>query len=179
MVYPISLALPIKIVGNTNYFPEGVMEISRQTDTAPLLRNLVSRLLGQTAILFGKVVSETLADDGAHRYQFAALATLDAFGGISQAELCRRTDIDRSDMNAVINVLEAQGAVRRIPDLADRRQNIVEMTETGKARFDHIKARLVRTQDRALAPLTKAERQELLRLLQVLHDHLAAPPSTD
>lgn len=156
------------------------MEIIRQADQAPLLRNLASRLLNQTANLVGRVVSEALAAEGTHRYQFATLATLDAFGGVSQAELCRRTNIDRSDMNAVINALEAQGTVTRIPDPGDRRQNIVEMTDNGKARFDQIKARLAGAQDRALAPLTEAERRELLRLLQILHDHLAAPhPSTD
>jgi DNA-binding MarR family transcriptional regulator len=154
------------------------MEITSQAGKAPLLRNLPSRLLGQTAALVSKVASDALAAEGAHRHQFAVLATLDAFGASSQAELCRRTDIDRSDMNAVINALEAEGLVTRTLDPGNRRQNIVEMTEAGRSRFDGLRSRLTKAQDHALAPLNEAERRELLRLLQILHDHLAPQQSS-
>jgi MarR family transcriptional regulator, lower aerobic nicotinate degradation pathway regulator len=150
------------------------VEITDQADKAPLLRDLPSRLLGQTAALVSRIASDALASEGAHRHQFAALATLDAFGASSQAELCRRTDIDRSDMNAVINALETDGVVTRVLDPGNRRQNIVKMTDKGKARFARLKARLTEAQDHALAPLKKTERRELLRLLQILHDHLAS-----
>jgi MarR family transcriptional regulator, lower aerobic nicotinate degradation pathway regulator len=152
------------------------MEITRDGAQAPLLRNLASRLLNQTAILVGRVVSEALAAEETHRYQFVALTTLDAFGAASQAELCRRTNIDRSDMTAVINALEAEGSITRVSDPSDRRQNIVELTKKGRARFERVKAGVANAQDSALAPLTTTERQELLRLLRVLHDYHAAPP---
>jgi DNA-binding MarR family transcriptional regulator len=151
------------------------MDITRHAGQAPLWRDLTSRLLNQTAILVGRVVNNALAAEGAHRYQLAVLATLDAFGAISQAELCRRTNIDRSDMNAVVNALEVEGIVTRIADPDDRRQNIVEMTKTGKARFKRLKVGLAEAEDRALAPLAPEDRQELLRLLRILHDHHAAP----
>ncbi len=152
------------------------MEITRHAGQAPLWRNLASRLLNQTAILVGRIVSEALALEGTNRYQLAVLATLDAFGAISQAELCRRTSIDRSDMNAVVNALETEGIVMRVSDSEDRRQNIVEMTKTGTARFERLKAGLAEAEDRALAPLARADRRELLRLLRILHDYHAAPP---
>jgi DNA-binding MarR family transcriptional regulator len=150
--------------------------LPRARSSSPLWRNLASRLLNQTAILVGRVVSEALAVEGTHRYQLAALATLDAFGAVSQAELCRRTNIDRSDMNAVVNALEAERIVTRVSDPDDRRQNIIEMTETGKARFERLKAGLADAEDRALAPLAPADRRELLRLLRILHDYHAIPP---
>jgi DNA-binding MarR family transcriptional regulator len=164
-----------QIVGVTNFF-RGRMDIASHAGQAPLLRNLVSRLLNQTAILVGRVVNEALAVEGTHRYQFAALATLDAFGAVSQAELCRRTSIDRSDMNAVVNALEAEGVVTRVSDPDDRRQNIVEMTEWGKTRFKRVKAGLAEAENRALAPLAPRDRRELLRLLRILHDYHAVPP---
>ena len=155
------------------------MDITKHKGQAPLWRNLASRLLNQTAILVGRVVNEALAAEGAHRYQLAVLATLDAFGSISQADLCRRTNIDRSDMNAVVNTLETEGLVTRVSDPGDRRQNIVEMTETGKARFERLRAGLTAAEDRALAPLAKSDRQELLRLLRILHDYHAVPPPSE
>jgi DNA-binding MarR family transcriptional regulator len=152
------------------------MDITKHAGQAPLWRNLASRLLNQTAILVGRIVSEALAAEGSHRYQLAVLATLDAFGSVSQAELCRRTNIDRSDMNAVVNALEAEGIVMRVSDTDDRRQNIVAMTGTGKARFKRLKAGLAEAENRALAPLAPADRRELLRLLRILHDYHAVPP---
>ena len=156
------------------------MDITKHAGQAPLWRNLASRLLNQTAILVGRIVSEALAAEGTHRYQLAVLATLDAFGAVSQAELCRRTNIDRSDMNAVVNALESEGIVTRVSDTDDRRQNIVAMTGTGKARFKRLKAGLAEAENRALAPLGPADRRELLRLLRILHDYHAVPaPSVE
>lgn len=149
------------------------MDITRHADQAPLWRNLASRLLNQTAILVGRIVNEALAAEGAHRYQLAVLATLDTFGAISQAELCRRTNIDRSDMNAVVTALELEGLITRVSDPADRRQNIVEMTKRGKMRFQRLSVDLRKAEGCALAPLAPAERRELLRLLRILHDHHA------
>src|ERR1700723_2649007 len=168
-----------QIVGVTNLF-RGAMDITRHAGQAPLWRNLASRLLNQTAILVGRVVSDALAVEGTHRYQLAVLATLDAFGAVSHAELCRRTNIDRSDMNAVVNALGAEGIVTRVSDPDDRRQNIVEMTDTGKARFERLKAGLKEAEDRALWPYIPPDRGALLRLLRILHDyHAVLPPSTE
>jgi DNA-binding MarR family transcriptional regulator len=149
------------------------MDITKQAEKAPTLRDLPSRLLGQTAALVGRVAGEALAEAGSHRYAFATLATLDAFGALSQAELCRRTDLDRSDMNATVNALETEGSVTRQPDPMDRRQNIVTLTEAGRARFEDLERRLAAAHDRALSPLSAEERAVLVGLLQRLHDHLA------
>lgn len=151
------------------------MDITSQADKAPILRQLPSRLLAQTGALAGRVVGEALEAAGGHRHQFAVLATLDAFGPSSQAELCRRTDLDRSDMNAVINALEADGSVTRAVDSENRRRNVVALTARGRKRFSGLKDTVLEAQVRILAPLDQSERDELIRLLQALHDHLAAP----
>ena len=153
------------------------MELTSQADKAPILRDLPSRLLAQVAALAGRVVGEALEGEGAHRHQFAVLATLEAFGPSSQAELCRRTDLDRSDMNTIVNALEAEGAVSRSVDPDDRRQNIVALTARGRRLFVRLRDRVGAAQESVLAPLSAAERGELVRLLKALHDHLA-PAST-
>jgi DNA-binding MarR family transcriptional regulator len=148
------------------------MDATALSEKAPVLRDLPSRLLAQTAALAGRIVAEVLEGEGAHRHQFAVLATLQAFGASSQAELCRRTDLDRSDMNAVVTALEATGSVERKVDPDNRRRNIVTLTARGRRRFAQLRERLEQAQDRVLAPLDRGERRELVRLLQVLHDHL-------
>jgi len=153
------------------------MQVTRQSEKAPVLRDLPSRLLAQTAALAGRAVTEAFEAEGAHRHQFAVLATLEAFGAASQAELCRRTDLDRSDMNTIVNALEVDGSVIRAVDMDNRRRNIVTLTARGRRRFAQLKARLQEVQDRVLKPLSRAERSELVRLLQVLHDHLTSTPA--
>jgi len=150
------------------------MQITKQRGKAPILRNLPSRLLAQTAALVARIAGEALANVGGHQHQFAVLATLEAFGPASQAELCRRTDIDRSDMNAALKALESEGAVKRAIDPANRRQNVVELTNHGRQRFFDLRDRLEAAQKRALVSLSVAEQRELRRLLHRLHDHLAS-----
>lgn len=150
------------------------MKLTSQSGKAPVLQNLPSRLLAQTAALAGRVVTEVFEAEGTHRHQFAVLATLDAFGALSQAELCRRTDLDRSDMNAVVNALEADGSVTRAVDPDHRRRNVVALTADGRRQFAHLKTRIEEAQGKILAPLRQSERRELVRLLRALHDHLSA-----
>ncbi len=141
-------------------------------EKAPILHALPSRLLGQTAALVGKITGDAFASLGVHRHQFAVLATLEAFGTCSQADLCRRTDIDRSDMNAALNGLQDKGAIARTADPNNRRQNLVDITSDGRALFAQLCTLAVDAQDRAFAALTLAERDELVRLLGLVHDQL-------
>jgi hypothetical protein len=53
---------------------------------------------------------------------------------------------------------------------------MVKTGRRGKARFERLTVGLLEAEDRALAPLAPAERQELLRLLRILHDNHASPP---
>ena len=154
------------------------MKISSRGNEAPALSRLPSRLLGRTALLVGRFVGEVLTRSGAHRHHFAVLATLEAFGPASQAELCRRTDLDRSDMNASINALESEGSVRRAVDPTNRRQNVVALTDAGRTRFNDLLNHLEAAQSEAFAPLSMNERAELMRLLRRVHDHLASEPTT-
>ena len=152
------------------------MELTSEADKAPYLTALPTRLLAQTAALAGRVVSDALDAEGAHRHQFAVLATLEAFGPSSQAELCRRTDLDRSDMNTIVNALVTEGSVTRSVDPDNRRRNIVALTQQGWRRFDQLKESIAAAQEAVLAPLSRSERRKLVRMLQALHDHLAPGP---
>lgn len=155
------------------------MEITNQALKASILQELPSRLLGQTAVLVGRMVGQTLASVGARRYHFAVLATLREFGPTSQAELCRRTDIDRSDMNATLNELESAGSILRSIDPANRRQNIVALTKRGRARFEDLRCRLEVAQNKAFGLLSADEKSLLMGLLRRVHDHLAAESEGD
>jgi DNA-binding MarR family transcriptional regulator len=118
-------------------------------------------------------VNEELARAGARKWHYAVLATLAEAGAASQADLSRRTRIYRSDVVAVVNELVDSGLVERSPNPADRRQNIIALTERGRQQLLRLDRLLVDVEDMVLAPLTQPERAQLARLLTVLVDHHA------
>jgi DNA-binding MarR family transcriptional regulator len=147
------------------------------------LRSQASWLINQVALPANRLVGEGLAGAGLRRHHYALLATLDEVGPASQADLSRRTTIDRSDMVATVNELVDLGYVERAPDPTDRRRNVVSLTSTGRRRLRQLDDLLADVQSQLLAPLSPTERTQLTVLLTRLADHHAQTnahtPSSD
>lgn len=139
------------------------------------LRQKASWLLNQVAIPANRRVADALAGAGVRRHHFSLLAALDEVGPASQAELSRRTTIDRSDMVAAVDDLVARGDVSRTPDPTDRRRNVIALTPTGRRHLRQLDDLLTGVQDDILAPLSPADRTTLLRLLTILATHHPRP----
>jgi DNA-binding MarR family transcriptional regulator len=132
-----------------------------------------SWLLNQAAIPANRLVADGLVALDGRRHHYVVLAALDEGGPASQADLSRRTTIDRSDMVAAVNELAERGLVARSPDPADRRRNVVSLTAAGRRHLHKLDRVLDRAQDDLLAPLSAAERRELIDLLTRVVDHHA------
>jgi DNA-binding MarR family transcriptional regulator len=130
------------------------------------LSGTVLWLLGRAAQRGHQLARERLEAGGIRKWHYAVLAALKEFGQQSQADIGRRLGLDRSDMVAVLNDLQADDYVTREPDPADRRRNVVTISDAGAAalaRFD----RLVAEADGLLlADLSAAERDQLVALLK-------------
>ncbi|NUR52252.1 MAG: MarR family transcriptional regulator [Hamadaea sp.] len=135
------------------------------------LRALPSRLTNQAALAANRIVDKALAQVGVRRYHYSLLAALDETGPTSQAELGRRTGIDRSDMVATVNDLADRGLVQRTADPEDRRRNIVSVTAAGRRQLAHLDELLGAAQDAYLAPLSAADRRTLIGLLTRVTDY--------
>jgi MarR family transcriptional regulator, lower aerobic nicotinate degradation pathway regulator len=135
----------------------------------------LSRVAGRPTWLLSRanarsqgLLADAFAAEGLRGYHFRLLAALDQYGRASQADLGRRSGIDRSDVVAVLNDLVARGLALREPDPADRRRNIVAMTKHGNRTLQRLDAVVDDVQDAVLAPLTPNERKTLVRLLTKL-----------
>nr|WP_238361846.1 MarR family transcriptional regulator [Actinopolymorpha pittospori] len=117
------------------------------------------------------MASDGFGGVGARGYHYRILAALDEFGAASQAELGRRSSMDRSDVVAAINELAQQGFVERTPDPDDRRRNIVTLTNAGHRQLRRMDRALDKVQDDLLGPLPAEDRQILTRLLTQLLTH--------
>ncbi|MCO1580585.1 MarR family transcriptional regulator [Crossiella sp. SN42] len=140
-------------------------EAPRRLSTRP------TYLLTQTATHARRLVTEVFGAECARGYHYRLLATLHEFGPASQAELGRRGNMDRSDVVNALNELAAEGHAERTPDPADGRRNIIRITPAGKERLRRLDHALDSAQDRLTAPLSAAERDQLVELLGRLLAH--------
>lgn len=136
------------------------------------LKNLPSWLLTQTGHHAHRLVTEGLSEAGARAYHYRLLAALEEAGPSSQATLGRLSSIHLSDLVSTINELAESDLVRREPDPADRRRNVITITPAGRRRLKALDKQIARIQDNLLAPLSGDERAQLTGLLaRVLHHH--------
>jgi DNA-binding MarR family transcriptional regulator len=141
------------------------------TQAPARLRSLPSWLVNQAAIQAGRLVSREFDAVGVRRYHYSLMTALDELGPASQSALSRHTSIDRGDMVAAVNELADRAWVTRKPHPTDRRRNVIALTATGRRQLHKLDDRVASVQREFLAPLSAAERRELVRLLATVVDH--------
>lgn len=130
------------------------------------LRALVSWQANKVSTLGARLFGQRLPLSA--RADFAVLAALDEYGALSQADIGRRLGLDRNDVNGILNRLQAGDHVSRAVDPADRRRNIVLLTEAGRRYLAEIQRHTDAVHAELMAGLTAAERRELQALLDKL-----------
>lgn len=98
--------------------------------------------------------------------RFAALVMLLERGGLSQNELGRLTAMDIATIKGVVDRLREKGLVSVNLDPNDARRNLIELTSSGREILDQAIPAGLEISRETLAPLTAAERQQLIELLQ-------------
>jgi DNA-binding MarR family transcriptional regulator len=135
------------------------------------LRSAPSWLITHLATYAGRLLGEAFDSGEWRRYHYALLAALEEFGPASQAALGRRCQIDRSYIVEAVNELATRGYVQRAPDPNDRRRNVITITDAGVQQLNQLTATLQGVQDALLAPLSGAERDQLVKLLDRVLEH--------
>ncbi|MFC4998226.1 MarR family winged helix-turn-helix transcriptional regulator [Dactylosporangium cerinum] len=139
------------------------------------LRSAPSWLINQASAHSHRLVVEGFAAVDARGYHYRLLAALADGGPASQAELGRRTGIDRSDVVAALNELADQQLIERSPDPGDRRRNVITATPAAGRHLARLDGVLAQIQEDLCAPLSPAEREQLVRLLTRIVEHHAKP----
>jgi DNA-binding MarR family transcriptional regulator len=100
--------------------------------------------------------------------QFAILNALLEDPGEDQVTLARKVAFDAATFGSVIARLEGRGWVRREADADDRRRKLLWVTAEGTEMAQKMKRAVHRVQQRILAPLSPAERDQFVQLLDRL-----------
>lgn len=139
-----------------------------QLDRTPgRIRNRPTWLISRTFARSSAMLSAGFEQhgDGLRGYHYRLLAALEQWGPASQTDLGRSTGIDRSDVTAALTDLEARNLVERRADPENKRRNIVTITPGGISELTALDAVVGKVQDDLLAPLTQAQRRQLVELL--------------
>lgn len=112
-------------------------------------------------------------DQGLHQHgllipQFAILRLLEIMGPVSQVELGKSMGTDKTSIVKFLDGLEKHKMIMRAPDPGDRRVKTVSITPAGLKLLKKAMKTRDQTEDQCLAPLTRAERETLRRLVSKL-----------
>jgi len=91
---------------------------------------------------------------------------------LSQQELCVRTFRDKPSITRLIDNLEKQALVKRMPSKGDRRINLVCLTEAARELQDATIGLANLTMDEALIGIEKEEIDLVKKVLQRVYDNL-------
>jgi len=124
-------------------------------------------LLGRASLRAHHLMNERFAAVGLRKLHYITMKAIErATQTVTQAQLCRYTSIDRSDMVALLNDLEREGYVRRAPDPANRRRNIVTLTGPGHTMLEKLDAIAAEARDVILGSLSAPERAQFTEYLE-------------
>jgi DNA-binding MarR family transcriptional regulator len=146
--------------------PQHEMPDREAAGASSVLAGSVGFLLSKLGFHVASRFARLLEPLGINPGHFGLLRIVDVFDGRSQQSLGEALSVPASRMVALIDDLEAAGLVARRRSAADRRVNTVHLTAEGRRLLDRASV-VAGGWERALcAPLTEAERETLLALLQ-------------
>ena len=145
----------------------------------PGIRELDQRipfLLSQLGSYVTDDFKRRLAPLGVQPRTNAVLVALSGSDGQSQRELSARLGLHRNVMVSLIDTLEAEGLVTRMPHPDDRRAFAVTLTDKARALLPALEEQSRSMEDEVTASLTPGERAALLSTLQRVSAGLGLSP---
>jgi MarR family transcriptional regulator, 2-MHQ and catechol-resistance regulon repressor len=124
--------------------------------------------LQRAAATFHKKNAEHLKNFNITAAQFAVIECLGHLGPLLMGELCKKMLVSGGNMTVVVDNLEKDGLVERVPSEDDRRSILVRFTPKGKKAFDDSFGKHAEYLTQIASVLTEQEQEDLGRLLKKL-----------
>jgi DNA-binding MarR family transcriptional regulator len=123
---------------------------------APLIRELIAAEL------------PVLEAHGVSMWGYSVLVALDRSAIRTQAALAEAIGADKTRIIAILDELQQNGLIERVPDPDDRRARILAITEEGRRLKEAIQTEIQRGEERWLGTLSATDRAAFLRVLEQL-----------
>ncbi len=141
---------------------------------SPCARLGLALLLARCARGLDEAVESRLAPLGLRTRALGLACLARAGGGATQRSLGRSLNVDRTSMVALVDDLEKRGLVERRASPEDRRCHRIGLSAEGERVLRRAERASAEAEDEFLAPLARAERVQLRRLLVKLVVRLEA-----
>lgn len=121
-------------------------------------------------------MNEKLQSLGITYRQWEVLAWLSFEQGLSQTELAERMGIESPTLVGVLDRMERDGWIQRIPSETDRRKKIIRTTDKVEPAWSRMMQCGLEVRNKATAGLTEAQLDMLREVLSTIRDNLQAGP---
>jgi DNA-binding MarR family transcriptional regulator len=128
--------------------------------------------LGLLNRLYDRCLQDALKEYGVAPGQFAPLVMLFEEDGLTQAELCRRINVEQPTMANTLERMERDGLVKRKADSDDRRRAHVFLTSRAKDIQAQVMEAARAVSNRTVAKLTAGEQDDMFRLVARMVENL-------
>ncbi len=132
------------------------------------------KLIGHVHRAFQRVADQSLRDQGFALGQLPVLMALKDGRPRSQAELARLAHVEQPSMAQLLNRMERDGLVERLPDPEDGRSRLISLTAACKDRMPKAKAVMQALGAEALQGFSDDEVEVLAGLLARMADNVDA-----
>ncbi len=144
-------------------------------NSEPVAQGSALRLVDEFAAFgpcYMKWVRSRLGDCGVTYARMRLLGTLHCNGPQIMSDISDELGVTRRNVTALVDALEEEGLVRRMPHPSDRRATIIELTSRGAETTDSMYNGYRGAAAELFADLSEDERRELVRLLGSLREAL-------
>jgi MarR family transcriptional regulator, transcriptional regulator for hemolysin len=129
-------------------------------------------LLHEVARLLRRRFEQNAHNSGLTRSQWQVLAYLAGNEGINQSGLADLLDIEPITLCRIVDKLQTLGLVERHPDSSDRRVWLLHLTPAARSKLTQLRRLGEVTRGEALAGVSEADTEQLLKTLQALKANL-------
>lgn len=146
----------------------------------PALEKSPSHLLHRALQLALDIYADEQGEGGVTQRQYAVLAAVEAYEGLTQTDLVKITGIDRSTLADMAARMINKGLLERRRSSSDARANAVTLTEAGRLALAEAKPRMAAADARLLKLVSTGKREALTDVLRDLiraGDEVAAAPA--
>lgn len=128
--------------------------------------------LGLLNRLYDRCLQDALKGFGVAPGQFAPLVMLFEEDGLTQAELCRRINVEQPTMANTLERMERDGLVKRKADSEDRRRAHVFLTARAKEMQAQVMEAARAVSNRTVSRLSVGEQDDMFRLVARMVENL-------
>jgi DNA-binding MarR family transcriptional regulator len=144
-------------------------------NSEPVAQGSALRLVDEFAAFgpcYMKWVRSRLGDCGVSYARMRLLGTLHCNGPQIMSDISDELGVTRRNVTALVDALEEEGLVRRMPHTTDRRATVIELTSRGAETTDSFYNGHRDAVAELFVNLSEDERRELVRLLGSLREAL-------